>query len=275
MTHTLAIAVMIVDANQEQRDVLIMRKPIIAGNWKMFKTRDEALYFILEVSENMPNSKYVETVVFAQAPLMRCLIKRQGANLRIGAQNMHFEDEGAFTGEISGPLLKSYKVDYVLIGHSERRQYFFETDEMVNLKIKAALRNELKPIVCVGEKLEERENQTTNQVLEKQIKAAFKDIKAIDLKNIVIAYEPIWAIGTGKTATAEMADEACGYIRELIKSLYGKVVSEAIRIQYGGSVKPENIKELLAKENIDGALIGGASLDPGKFIKMANAPIAK
>lgn len=266
---------MTVNANQEKRNVKTMRKPIIAGNWKMFKTRDEALYFILEVSENMPNSKYVETVIFAQAPLMRCLIKRQGANLRIGAQNLHFEDEGAFTGEISGPLLKSYKVDYVLIGHSERRQYFHETDEMVNLKIKAALRNELKPIVCVGEKLEERENKTTNQVLERQIKAAFKDIKAIDLKNIVIAYEPIWAIGTGKTATAEMADEACGYIRDLIKSLYGKVVAEAIRIQYGGSVKPENIKELLAKENIDGALIGGASLDPQKFIKMANAPIAK
>ncbi|MDD3712513.1 MAG: triose-phosphate isomerase [Candidatus Izemoplasmatales bacterium] len=250
-----------------------MRKPIIAGNWKMFKTRDEALFFILQVSESMPNIKDVETVVFAQAPLMRCLIKRQGLNLRIGAQNLHFEDEGAYTGEISGPLLKSYKVDYVLIGHSERRAYFHETDQMVNLKIKAALRNQLKPIVCVGEVLEERESGKTNEVLNRQIKAAFKEIKAIDIKNIVIAYEPVWAIGTGKTATADMADEACGYIRHLIQELYGKVVAEAVRIQYGGSVKPENIEELLAKENIDGALIGGASLDPDKFIQMANAPL--
>lgn len=252
-----------------------MRKPIIAGNWKMFKTRDEALFFILQVSEQMPNIKDVETVVFAQAPLMRCLIKRQGSNLRIGAQNLYFEDEGAYTGEVSGPLLKSYKVEYVLVGHSERRAIFHETDEIVNLKVKATLRNKLKPIVCVGEQLVERENNLTNQVLERQIKAAFADIKAIDMKNIVIAYEPIWAIGTGKTATAEMADEACGYIRKLISSLYGKVVAEEIRIQYGGSVKPENIEELLAKENIDGALIGGASLDPDKFIFMANAPLKK
>ncbi len=252
-----------------------MRKPIIAGNWKMFKTRDEALFFILQVSENMPNIKDVETVVFAQAPLLRCLIKRQGANLRIGAQNLHFEDEGAYTGEISGPLLKSYKVDFVLIGHSERRAYFCETDESVNLKIKAALRNQLKPIVCVGELLEERESGKTTEVLTRQIKVGFKDIKAIDMKNIVIAYEPVWAIGTGKTATAEMADEACGFIRKLVEELYGKVVAEAIRIQYGGSVKPENIEELLAKENIDGALIGGASLDPDKFSFMANAAVKK
>jgi triosephosphate isomerase len=248
-----------------------MRKPIIAGNWKMFKTRDEALYFVLQVSEKMPNNKDVETICFAQAPLMRCLIKRQGANLRIGAQNLHFEDEGAFTGEVSGPLLKSYNVEYVLIGHSERRALFHETDEIVNLKLKAALRNSLKPIVCVGELLEERENNQTEVVLRRQVKAAFKDIAAINLKNIVIAYEPVWAIGTGKTASANQADEACGFIRELIAALYGKVVAEAIRIQYGGSVKPDNIVELLEKENIDGALIGGASLDPDKFIFMANA----
>ncbi len=250
-----------------------MRKPIIAGNWKMFKTRDEALFFILQVSEKMPSSKDVETVVFAQAPMMRCLIKRQGVNLRIGAQNMHFEDEGAYTGEMSGPLLKSYKVDYVLIGHSERRDIFHETDEMVNKKIHAALRNGLKPIVCIGEHLEERENNQTHEVLERQVKAAFKGIKAIDMKNIVIAYEPIWAIGTGKTASADQADEACGYVRRLISELYGVIVADAIRIQYGGSVKPENIEELLSKDNIDGALIGGASLDPEKFIFMANAPV--
>ncbi len=250
-----------------------MRKPIIAGNWKMFKTRDEALYFILKVSEAVPSMKLVDSVICAQAPLMRSLIKRQGVNLRIGAQNLFYEDEGAFTGEVSGKLLKSYKVDYVIIGHSERRNYFQETDEIVNKKIKAALRNQLKPIVCVGEHLEERETGTTNAVLTKQVKAAFAEITAEDMEKIVIAYEPIWAIGTGKTATAEQADDACGFIRGLIKELYGENVSEAIRIQYGGSVKPENIDELLAKENIDGALIGGASLDPDKFIKMVKAAV--
>jgi len=250
-----------------------MRKPIIAGNWKMFKTRDEALYFVLKVSEKMPEKEKVDTVIFAQAPLMRCLIKRQGEELRIGAQNMFYEDEGAYTGEISGPLLESYNVEYVLIGHSERRQYFHETDEDVNKKIKAAIRNDLLPIVCVGEKLEEREDHKTNDVLERQIKNAFQDIPAIELKNIVIAYEPIWAIGTGKTATAEQADEACGFIRQVIKNLYGHVVADEIRIQYGGSVKTKNIAELISKENIDGALIGGASLDPDSFIELANTPL--
>ncbi|MFW5794467.1 MAG: triose-phosphate isomerase [Bacillota bacterium] len=250
-----------------------MRKPIIAANWKMFKTRDEALYFILQVSEEMPDSELIDTVIFAQAPMLRCLITRQGEEINIGAQNMFYEDEGAFTGEISGPLLKSYNVDYVLIGHSERRQYFHETDKIVNKKIKAAIRNDLLPIVCVGEKLADREKGYTNKVLKKQVKNAFKDISAIEMKDIVIAYEPIWAIGTGKTATAKQADEACGYIRELIKDLYGDVVAGDIRIQYGGSVTPANIDELIAKENIDGALIGGASLDPEKFIKMANTPL--
>lgn len=273
MTQKTVIAVMAVIVNMPKRRDDSLRKPIIAGNWKMFKTRDEALYFILQVSEQMPNIKDVETVVFAQAPLMRCLIKRQGANLRIGAQNLHYEDEGAFTGEISGPMLKSYKVEYVLIGHSERRAYFCETDETVNKKIKAALRNQLKAIVCVGEHLHERESNQTNEVLAKQVKAAFAGISALDMKSIVIAYEPIWAIGTGKTATADMADEACGYIRKLINDLYGKVVAEEVRIQYGGSVKPENIEELVSKPNIDGALIGGASLDPDAFVFMANAPI--
>ncbi len=252
-----------------------MRKPIIAGNWKMFKTRDEAIDFMYKVSESMPDIKDVDTVICAQAPMMRCLIKRQGDNLRIGAQNLHYEDEGAFTGEISGKLLNSYKVDYVIIGHSERRQYFKETDEMVNLKIKAALRNDLIPIVCVGEHLTERENNQTNQVLTKQVKGAFQGISALDMERIVIAYEPIWAIGTGKTATAEQADESCGYIRELVRELYGSIVADATRIQYGGSVKPENIDELLAKENIDGALIGGASLDAEKFIYMAKAALKK
>ncbi|MCF7924506.1 MAG: triose-phosphate isomerase [Candidatus Izimaplasma sp.] len=250
-----------------------MRKPIIAANWKMFKTRDEALFFILKVSEEMPDNNLIDTVIFPQSPMLRCLITRQGEELKIGAQNIYYEDEGAFTGEISGPLLKSYNVEYVLIGHSERRQHFHETDEDVNKKIKAAIRNDLLPIVCVGEKLADRENNNTNKILKKQVKKAFKDISAIELKSIVIAYEPIWAIGTGKTATAKQADEACGYIRSVIKELHGEVVADDLRIQYGGSVKPENIDELISQENIDGALIGGASLDPDKFIAMANAPL--
>ena len=252
-----------------------MRKPIIAGNWKMFKTRDEAIEFMYQVSENLPSIKDVDSVICAQAPMMRCLIKRQGTNLRIGAQNLFYEDQGAFTGELSGKLLKSYKVEYVIIGHSERRNYFHETDEMVNKKIVAALRNELLPIVCVGEHLEEREQNLTNKVLTKQIKGAFAGISAIDMGRIVIAYEPIWAIGTGKTATAEQAEESCAYIRELIREMYGSVVADSIRIQYGGSVKPENIDEIIAKENIDGALIGGASLDPDKFTYMVKAAVKK
>jgi triosephosphate isomerase len=250
-----------------------MRKPIIAGNWKMFKTRDEAIAFIYTVSEALPSIKEVDSVICAQAPLMRCLIKRQGENLRIGAQNVFYEDEGAYTGELSGKLLKSYNVDYVIIGHSERRNIFHETDEMVNKKIKAALRNDLLPIVCVGEHLKERESNLTNQLLTTQIKGAFNGISAIDMERIVIAYEPIWAIGTGKTATADQAEETCAFIRKLVRELYGSIVADAIRIQYGGSVKPANIDEIISKENIDGALIGGASLNAEMFIEMVNAAV--
>ncbi|XFA99719.1 triose-phosphate isomerase [Candidatus Izemoplasma sp. B36] len=252
-----------------------MRKPIIAGNWKMYKTRDEAIEFMYQVSEALPSNKLVDSVICAQAPMMRCLIKRQGDNLRIGAQNLCAEDEGAYTGEISGKLLDSYNVEYVIIGHSERRNYFGETDEIVNAKIKAALRNDLLPIVCIGEHLEERENGTTNKVLEKQIKGAFKDMSAVQMENMVIAYEPIWAIGTGKTATAEQAEESCAFVRSVVRELFGDVIADGIRIQYGGSVKPANIDEIIAKENIDGALIGGASLDPEKFIYMVKAAVKK
>lgn len=252
-----------------------MRKPIIAGNWKMFKTRDEALFFILKVSPLVPSIKEVDTVILAQAPLFRCLVKRQGDNLRIGGQNLHFADEGAYTGELSGPLLKSYNIDYVVIGHSERRKYFYETDELVNQKLHAAIRNQLLPIVCVGELLEERENGSTHAVLKNQITKALTGVTEKDMKKVVIAYEPVWAIGTGKTATADVADEACGYIRSVIASLYSNDVAQTVRIQYGGSVNPKNIDELLSKENIDGALIGGASLDPDQFVYMAKAALKK
>lgn len=252
-----------------------MRKPIIAGNWKMFKTRDEALYFILKAADTVPSCKWVDTVICAQAPLMRCLIKRQGENLRIGAQNLHWADEGAYTGEISGPLLKSYNVAYVIIGHSERRAMFCETDETVNKKVFAALRNDLLPIVCVGERLEERENGTTHEVLHRQLSLGFAGLSAEQMKKIVIAYEPIWAIGTGKTATPEIAEEACGYIRSELGTLFGKEVAESVRIQYGGSVNPKNVEALMAQPDIDGALIGGASLDPDQFAFMANAAVKR
>lgn len=252
-----------------------MRKPIIAGNWKMFKTRDEALYFVLKVSTMMPDIDLVDSVILAPAPMMRDLVKRQGENLRIGAQNLYYEDEGAYTGEVSGQLLASYNVDYVVIGHSERRNIFGESDADVNKKIKAALRHDLKPIVCVGEHLSQREAGETNQVLSTQITNAFAGLSANDMDKIVIAYEPIWAIGTGKTATADMADESCGFVRTMVEKLFNETVAQKIRIQYGGSVKPENIDELLSKPNIDGALIGGASLDPDKFIYMAQAALKR
>ena len=258
-----------------QRKGDIMRKPIIAGNWKMFKTRDEALFFILKVFPLVPPIEAVDTVVCAQAPLLHCLVKRQGDNLRVGAQNLHYEDEGAYTGEVSGKLLNSYKVEYVIIGHSERRAYFHETNEQVNLKLKAALRNDLKPIVCVGERLEEREQGKTHEVLEKQINEGFLGIDRQAMENVVIAYEPVWAIGTGKTATSEMAEEACAYIRKLIKGIFGEETGDKLRIQYGGSVKPGNIAELLKMPNIDGALIGGASLDADDFVMMARAAICE
>ncbi len=252
-----------------------MRKPIIAGNWKMFKTRDEALYFILKAADGVPSIRDVDTVICAQAPLMRCLIKRQGNNLRIGAQNLHWADEGAYTGEVSGPMLRSYNVAYVIIGHSERRAMFGETDEIVNKKLQAALRNDLLPIVCIGERLEERENGMTHDVLRRQLTLGFAHMTEEDMRKVVIAYEPVWAIGTGKTATPAIAEEACAFIRSEIREMFGPSIADGIRIQYGGAVNPKNIADLMAQPDIDGALIGGASLDPDQFVTMANAALVR
>ena len=252
-----------------------MRKYIIAGNWKMFKTRGEAINFLLNVADQVPSQEEVDSVVCCQAPILRDLVKRQGENLRIGAQNVHFEDSGAYTGETSAVLLAELGVTYVIIGHSERRAMFNETDETVNLKIKQALTYDLKPIVCVGESLEIREAGKTDEFVSAQVKKALEDISAEDAKLLVFAYEPIWAIGIGRTATPEIAEETCKSIRNTIKELYGPEVSEAIRIQYGGSVKPSNIDALLEEEDIDGALIGGASLDADKFLYMVNAAVRK
>lgn len=246
-----------------------MRKPIIAGNWKMFKTRDEALGFIYAVNGKMPSCDVVDTVICAPFVILRCLVKRQGENLRIGAQNMHFEEQGAFTGEVAPNMLTSLGVRYVIIGHSERRAMFNETDASVNKKLHAAFQHDLTPILCVGEQLEERETGKTESVIKAQLVQNLEGLSKEQVKELVIAYEPIWAIGTGKTATSDVADETCGFIRSVVASLYDTETAEAIRIQYGGSVKTSNIEELMQKPNIDGALIGGASLNPDDFVYFA------
>ena len=250
-----------------------MRKPIIAGNWKMFKTRDEALEFIYQVNNDLPSNELVDSVICAPFTVLRDLVKRQGENLRIGAQNMHFEESGAFTGEVAPVMLESLGVSYVIIGHSERRAMFNETDESCNKKLHAAFSHNLVPILCVGEYLEQREDGSWKDLIKGQIVADLAGLSESQAKELVIAYEPIWAIGTGKTATPAIADETCGFIRNVIKELYSSEVSEAIRIQYGGSVKTSNIDELMAQPNIDGALIGGASLNAADFKVLVKAAV--
>lgn len=252
-----------------------MRKPIIAGNWKMFKTRDEALEFIYAVnkSNDLPSNDLVDSVVCAPFVVLRDLTQRQGEHLRIGAQNMHFEESGAYTGEVAPRMLKSIDVKYVIIGHSERRAMFNETDETCNKKLHAAFAHNLVPILCVGEYLEQREDGSWKELIKGQIEKDLAGLNEEQAKELVIAYEPIWAIGTGKTATPQIADETCGFIRNVIKELYSEEVSEAIRIQYGGSVKVSNIDELMAQPNIDGALIGGASLIAEDFKVLVKAAV--
>jgi triosephosphate isomerase len=250
-----------------------MRKPIIAGNWKMNKTRDEALQFVYNVNMKLPSNKKVESVICAQSPILRDLVKRQGEELRIGAQTMHESDTGAYTGEISAALLANIGVEYVIIGHSERRAYYNETDEAINKKIHQAFRYNLTPILCVGESLDIREANETDAFVKKQVVADLKGLGSEQVKELVIAYEPIWAIGTGKTATAEMANETIRNIRGVVRDLYDDQTAEAIRIQYGGSVKPSNIDELLSMSDIDGALVGGASLDSDSFLALVTAAL--
>ena len=239
----------------------------------MFKTRDEALEFLYAVNENVPPRKKVETVICAQSLLLNGLVKRQGENLRFGAQNMHFAEEGAYTGEISPNMLVDAGVDYVIIGHSERRQYFAETNETVNKKIHAAIKHNITPIVCVGESLALREKGTTNRFIKKQIVEGYQNVLAEDVLKTVVAYEPIWAIGTGKTATKEQANETIKAIRRFLAQLYGRPIANKVRILYGGSVNTGNIKELLAQSDIDGALIGGASLKSDAYLELAKAAI--
>lgn len=245
-----------------------MRKPIIAGNWKMYKTTAEALDFIAQV-KGKAEVAGVESVICAPYTALAELVKTTSSTtIKIGAQNLHYEDQGAFTGEISGAMLKYLGVTYVIIGHSERRAYFAETDDIVNQKVKAAYRHGLLPIICVGEKLEEREAGTTEQVCKAQVEAAFSDIPADQAVNAVIAYEPIWAIGTGKSSTAQDAQSVIGFIRRLLVTQYGDSVAAQVRIQYGGSVKPDNIAEYMAQPDIDGALVGGASLQAESYVQL-------
>lgn len=248
-----------------------MRKPIIAGNWKMYKSFDEAVEFAEAVRDQIPSEEMVDSVICAPALFLPTLVDiATETDLAIGAQNMHFENEGAFTGEISPKQLSDINVDYVILGHSERREYFNETDEAVNKKVRAALNHGIVPIICCGETLEERDAGKTTEKVAGQVKAALEGFSAEEVQHMVIAYEPIWAIGTGKTATADDANTVCGEIRKTVEDLFGKDTAESIRIQYGGSVKPENIEELLAKEHIDGALVGGASLQVESYLALLN-----
>lgn len=249
----------------------MIRIPLIAGNWKMYKTTAEAKAFAEEFSK-----LYKDTDVRAAicAPFTQLVALKEafaGTNVKLGAQNVHFEDEGAFTGEISVKMLKEIGVDYCIIGHSERREYFAETDETVNLKLKKLFSSsETIPILCVGENLSEREAGNAFDVVEGQLKADLEGIDKADVSKLVIAYEPIWAIGTGKTATPEQAGEMCAHIRNIVEKLYDEDTCDSVIIQYGGSVKPENASEIMNMDEIDGALVGGASLDASKFIKIVN-----
>ena len=247
-----------------------MRKKVIAGNWKMNMLPNEAINFIDEFAPMVKDTKNEVILCVPYTDLFYALLNVQGTNIKIGAQNMHWEESGAYTGEVSAQMLKSIGVEYVIIGHSERRQYFAETDETVNKKIKSALAAQLKPIVCVGETLEQREAGVTEQIITTQVEKAFEGIAATDLEKIIIAYEPIWAIGTGKTATKEDANTTIMQIRKKLAEIYGQNEANGVIIQYGGSVKSSNAKELFEMSDIDGGLVGGASLKAEEFSKIVN-----
>jgi triosephosphate isomerase len=252
-----------------------LRKAIIAGNWKMNKTRPEAKALLEEIKPLVANAagkiEVIACVPFTN--LETAINTTAGSNVKIGAENVHFEKSGAFTGEISADMLTELGVEYVVIGHSERRQYFGETDETVNKRTKAALAAGLKPIVCVGELLWERECNITEEVIARQIKLDLWEVTAEQMKNVVIAYEPVWAIGTGKVATDEQAQEVCAFIRAQLAKIYGQATADAVTIQYGGSMNAKNCAGLLAQPDIDGGLIGGASLKAADFNVIVQAAV--
>ena len=242
-----------------------LRKAVIAGNWKMNNTPAETTALINEMKPLVADADCDVVICAPFVDLQAALEAAEGSNIKIGAENCHWAEKGAFTGEVSAPMLKAMGVPYVIIGHSERRQYFGETDETVNKRVRAALDNGLTVILCVGEVLEEREQGVTFEIVGKQTKVALQGVAENELDKIIIAYEPVWAIGTGKTATADQADEVNGYIRQVIADLYGKAAADAFVVQYGGSMNAKNADELVAKENVDGGLIGGASLKAEDF----------
>lgn len=243
-----------------------MRKKIVAGNWKMNKTNSEAVKTVTELKEIVNGLNGAEIVVATPFTAISDVVKAvAGTNIKVAAQNMHWEEKGAFTGEIAPCMLKELGVEYVILGHSERREYFGETNEIVNKKVKAALKNGITPILCVGEKLADREAGNTENVVKDHTVGGMKDLTAEEAAKVVIAYEPVWAIGTGKTASPEQAEEVHLFIRTLLTEMYDAATAEKIVIQYGGSMNAANSKDLLAKPNIDGGLIGGASLIPADF----------
>ncbi len=248
-----------------------MRKKVIAGNWKMNKLPNETITFFEELAPLVENTKNEVIICAPYTDLFYAILSAQNTNIKIGAQNMHWEENGAYTGEVSPQMLKSIGVEYVIIGHSERRQYFAETDETVNKKVKAAHNVGLKPIVCVGETLSQRESGKAKEIVTNQIKSGLKDLTKNEIMSTIVAYEPIWAIGTGKTATKEDANETIKWIREELENIYGRENADKVIIQYGGSVKSENAKELFEMSDIDGGLVGGASLKPDEFAKIVNA----
>ncbi|MBU3934164.1 MAG: triose-phosphate isomerase [Candidatus Omnitrophica bacterium] len=246
-----------------------MRRPIIAGNWKMNKTVEEALELVGRLKTRLREAGDIDIVVCPPFTALEEVAKiTQDANIQLGAQDVHWEDSGAYTGEVSCSMIKELGCRYVIIGHSERRACFGETNESVNKKARAVLRHNLIPIICVGERLEQRERGETFEVIKGHIENGLKGISAEEMKKVVIAYEPVWAIGTGKTATPDEAQEAHGFIRGLLREFYDQDTAGSVRIQYGGSVKPDNISDLMAKADVDGALVGGASLKVDSFVKI-------
>lgn len=247
-----------------------MPKTIIAANWKMNFNINDARKFILGIREFVEDDK-CEVIICAPYVYLQAVKEcAKGTSIKIGAQNMYYEDKGAYTGEISPLMLKDLEVEYLIVGHSERRAFFNESDTIINKKLKTALKYNIKPILCIGESLEDREISNTNSFLEQQLRKDLKNVSSKEVQNIVIAYEPIWAIGTGKTATSAMANETIGFVRNVIEKMYGKEVSENISIVYGGSVKADTIKEQMEKEHINGALVGGASLIMDEFLNIVN-----
>ena len=247
------------------------RKAIIAGNWKMNKTASEAAVLVDELIPAVKDATCEVVICTPFTDLVTAVAKTKGTNIHVGAENVHFEKSGAFTGEISADMLVDLGVEYVIVGHSERRQYFAETDQTVNKRALAALNAGLKVILCVGESLQQREEGVTEELVRMQTKIALRDVTAEQMANVVIAYEPVWAIGTGKTATADQAEEVCAQIRKVVGELYGEAVAEATTVQYGGSMNAKNAEELLGKPDVDGGLIGGASLKADQFAIIVDA----